>query len=406
MRHRSVLALSWLMLAACGGETADTSEWRGTVDTLPSGRVVVRNPSTGVWDQGGTPWQVDEVVRIGALDVEGPAMLGQVTAVEADAQGRLWVFEGQAQELRVFDTTGAHVRTIGRRGGGPGEFEQVIGMGWGPDGNLWLLDPSNNRFTLVDTVGTVVTTRPAIGGWVMMPWPGRFDDQGFLYTYVPNPDQEDGGIVMVRFDTTLTPLDTIVPPSWQGEENYFEKRSEDSWMRAAIPYSAGLVWRLAPSGRLWFALTGEYRIFEMTADGDTILEISRDFDPLPVTSADVDSAVAGLEWFVRQGGKVDRTRFPSTKPPVRQFFVDDRGRIWVASQEAGAGASRWSGERASPVLDVFDPDGRYLGKLTLPFPLSIYPTPVFRGDMVYAVSRDELDVPYVVAARIRRTVGR
>jgi hypothetical protein len=177
-------------------------------------------------------------------------------------------------------------------------------------------------------------------------------------------------------------------------------------MRAAIPYSAGLVWRLAPSGRLWFALTGEYRIFEMTADGDTILEISRDFDPLPVTSADVDSAVAGLEWFVRQGGKVDRTRFPSTKPPVRQFFVDDRGRIWVASQEAGAGASRWSGERASPVLDVFDPDGRYLGKLTLPFPLSIYPTPVFRGDMVYAVSRDELDVPYVVAARIRRTVGR
>jgi len=399
MRHRIFLALSTtILLAACGGETAGTGEWSGTVDTLPSGRVVVRNPSTGVWDQGGTPWQVDEVVRIGALDVEGPAMFGQVSAVEADTRGRLWVFEGQAQELRVFDTTGAHVRTIGRRGGGPGEFAQVIGMGWGPDGNLWLLDPENNRFTLIDTAGVLVATRPAIGGWVMMPWPGRFDDRGFLYTYVPNPDGERGGIVMVQYDTAMHPLDTIVPPTWQGADNFFDMRSEDNWIRAGIPYSATLLWRLAPSGRLWFALTGEYRIFEMTAAGDTVLEITREFDPEPVTSAEVDSAVIGMEWFTRQGGKIDRTRFPSTKPALSQFFVDDRGGVWVVPPVAR--------ERPSPVLHVFDSEGRYLGELTLPFPLSPFPSPVFRGDKLYAVTRDELDVPYVVAARIRRTVGR
>jgi 6-bladed beta-propeller len=36
--------------------------------------------------------------------------------------------ERQEEQIRVFDSTGAYVRTIGREGAGPGEFKQAVGL--------------------------------------------------------------------------------------------------------------------------------------------------------------------------------------------------------------------------------------------------------------------------------------
>lgn len=57
------------------------------------------------------------------------------------------------------------------------------------------------------------------------------------------------------------------------------------------------------------------------------------------------------------------------------------------------------------VPDVFDPAGRYLGRMALPFALTAWPRPLFRTGWVYGVVRDERDVPFVVSARIRRPGG-
>jgi hypothetical protein len=50
------------------------------------------------------------------------------------------------------------------------------------------------------------------------------------------------------------------------------------------------------------------------------------------------------------------------------------------------------------VFDVFDPGGRYLGAVRLPFTHNS--VPIFRNNALYAVTVDELEVPYVVRARI------
>jgi len=123
------------------------------------------------------------------------------------------------------------------------------------------------------------------------------------------------------------------------------------------------------------------------------MRITRAFDPVPVTGEDVDSALADLEWFVRQGGKVDRSRIPGVKPAVRGMFVADDGHLWVAPNTR-------SPTDDGHVFDIFDPEGRYLGPVRLPFPLSSYPPPVIRDGVVIGVTRDELEVPYVIRARI------
>jgi hypothetical protein len=400
MRSHAIIPLGAGALASalgCSKEVNRAGAWAGTIDTLPSGRIVVHSPKTGLWEETGAPWRVEEVFRIGRIEGTGPDVFGRVSALAVDGSGRVWVFDRQAEEFRVFDAEGKYVRTVGRKGGGPGEFRGVIGLAWGPGGNLWLADPANGRFTVIDTAGHFVTSHPEIGSVSIAPWPGGFDAEGHFLTYVPDPDRPFGldGILLVVYDSAMTPLDTIVPPRWQGPANEFVYRRGQMSVSTSIPFSPGVLWRLMPSGHIWFALTGEYRIFEIGSSGDTVREISRDFDPVPVTSAEIESAVAGLEWFTRQGGRIDRSRIPNTKPALDDFWVGRDGTLWVRPVVADTA-------QKGRVLDVFDAVGRYLGRVALPFRLVEFGPPVFQGGMIYGVTRDTLDVNYVVAARVVR----
>lgn len=386
----SVLAV---LLVAFGCSSANGGPaWEGRIDTLPSGIVVVTNPATGVWDSA-SAWRVIEELRIGTLDGLGPDLFGQINALEVDAAGRIYVIEGQAQELRVFDADGRHVRTIGRKGGGPEEFNQPIGMAWAPDGTLWVVDPQNNRISVIDTAGTFVTSHYALGGFVYMPWPGGFDTGGTFYNYAP--DMSGGGfrMLLVRYDSALNPIDSIRPPHYEGPENFFELLRDRGRMRTGVPFSPSLDWELTPQGDFWFAMTGPYELYHRAADGDTLRRVTRAFEPVSVTSEDVDSAVAGLEWFTSQGGKVDRSRIPSVKPAIGGLIVADDGSLWIEL------VTRDRADRGHE-FDVFDPEGRFLGGVRFPFSLRMYPPPIVRNGFIYGVTEDELEVPFVVRARV------
>lgn len=398
-----ILSLATLAssLSGCARQSASgAGDWAGTIDTLPSGQIVVANTADPLWSPG-NEWRVIEEVRIGTLEGIGPDVFGRITSIEVDAAGRLYVLEAQSQELRVFDRDGAHVRTIGRKGGGPGEFARAVMVQTGPDGSLWVPDPENNRVSVFDTAGALVYSHPSPGGFILIPWPGGFDDAGRYYSPVIIPDEDaDFGmrIGLAQFDSELQPLDTLTPPDdpYDPGDRRFELRGEDGYMAARIPFTPAFRWRLERHGTLWALITGDYKLFQLDAAGDTLRTITREFEPYPVTEEEIDAALEELDWFVREGGKVARSRIPSKKPPAETFFFDDEGNLWVERVTTA--------EDASKLFDVFDPVGRYLGEVRLPFRMS-QENPIVRGTTMWAVTSDELDVPYVVRARIIKAQG-
>ncbi len=397
MRRRTIVFLFPALLLVSGGcgssEGRASSAWSGTIDTLPSGQIVVSNPTTPVW-RAGDEWRVVEEIRIGTLEGDGPDMFGDITSLEVDPEGRIWILEGQAQEIRVFGPDGRHVRTVGRQGGGPGEFARALQIRRGPDGNMWVIDPQNNRISVLDSAGTYLEGKQTPGGYIIIPWPGGFDAAGNYYSPVPLPSDGAFSMGLMRLDSSFTPIDTVAIPRDPVERERFEIRREDMrWLRS-IPFTGGFDWRLAPSGTLWGMLTGEYRLFQLSLTGDTLRTITREFTPLPVTDADMDRARENLESFIRNGGKVDWSKIPSTKPATEDFFFDDEGNLWVAPVTTQ--------EDDGQLFDVFDPDGRFLGTLRTPFPLATYPVPIIRNATIYGITEDELEVPYVVRARIEK----
>jgi sugar lactone lactonase YvrE len=391
--HVSLAVVALPLVAGCGpSDTAAAARWSGTLDTLPSGIVAVHNAADPVWTDA-EGWRVEEELRIGTLEGTGPDVFGRILTMAVDPAGRMWVFESQAQELRVFDAAGEHVRTIGRQGGGPGEFAQAVRVEQGPNGHMWVMDPQNNRISVFDTAGNYVEAKPAAGGFIMIPWPGRFDDEGRYYAPIPRPGGERFHIGMVRYDESLSPIDTLDVPTDPIERASFDLTGNaGSFIRAAVPYQGSLTWRLSPAGTIWAMLTDDYRLFELSPEGDTLRTITRAFTPLPVTPEDREQASENLKWFTDQGGRIDVSKLPATKPAATSFFFDDEGNLWVERVTAN------DVENAS--YDVFDSIGRFLGTVDLPMPLLSNPQPIVRDGLLYGVTRDELDVPYVVRARI------
>src|SRR5690606_30898672 len=140
-----------LTLLACQASPppSGTGEWAGTVDTLASGRLVVRNPDAPLW-RAGEAWELHERFRLGAMDGDGADVFGNIVDVELGPDGALYVLDAQASEVRAFGSDGAHLRTFGRSGRGPGEFNRAAGMAFDAHGTLWVMDWGNARYSGFD----------------------------------------------------------------------------------------------------------------------------------------------------------------------------------------------------------------------------------------------------------------
>jgi 6-bladed beta-propeller protein len=299
------------------------------------------------------------------------------------------VLESQAQQIRVFDTTGAHVRTIGRKGSGPGEFRQAIGFAWDPHGRLWIVDQENVRYTVIDTAGHLLFTRPRpISGWYTWRWEGGVDTAGRICEWYRKPGTMSDDMLL-RYDSTFASSDTFRLPSYRPE--IFKVERENMRSYATVPFTPILIWAFDPRGYVWFGVSAPYRVYQRALAGDTVQVFERPYERIPVTAAERDSAVKQLDWFVKQGGEIDPSRLPDHKPAFNRFIVDDGGRLWVMPVTTG--------EQDRRVFDVFTSAGRYQGRVRGTVKVASGSPLLIRGSSVYGVTVDEDGVPYVIRAR-------
>ena len=76
------------------------------------------------------------VTSVGTLEGNGPDVLGSVTATAVDADGNVYILDGRAEEVLVFDAAGEFLHRVGGKGEGPEEFLNVRDLVRLPDGRL------------------------------------------------------------------------------------------------------------------------------------------------------------------------------------------------------------------------------------------------------------------------------
>jgi sugar lactone lactonase YvrE len=364
-----VQAVLLLAAAACSG--GDSPEGTAKVDTLENGAVLVSNAAMGVW--GGRPaWRLTDEVKIGARDGEAPEVFGHIAHIELDEFGRVYVLDFHAQEIRVFEADGSYVRALGGRGAGPGEFRYARGMKFDPAGRLWVVNQNNLRYSLFDTSGVLVEELPRrTGTYFVDSWNAAFTPAGDLYDWDMRYDPSHGELV-----STHSP---------------------------GLPAGTPLGWgyhMLTPHG-WWVGVASEYRLWHIDFAGDTVRIVERDHEPKPLAEAQRDSADQELRRLRQRARNRIDMDVPQYERVFNRMVVDDRGYLWVllSSEDDAQGTT----------FDVFDPEGRYVGGVPAPYrvepqpPWGPYtgPPPVIRGNQIAFVTKDALDVDYVVLMRVQ-----
>lgn len=369
----TVMAILSLTSVGCAADGSE--DWSVTVDTLSSGAVQVFNSGSGRW--GSTPpWQLVESVKIGTRHGSGPELFGDIADIEVDVFGRIYALDRMAQEIRVFKPDGSHLRTIGRLGHGPGEFHGTTGIVFDHEGRLWALNQNNVRFSVFDSSGILFREYPwRFRGAASAQWESVFSPEGQLLhvTYFQTPTGTGTGLV--QYDPAAQEgVDTFPTPSLpEGTKPLTGRR------------------RLMANG-WWVGRQYEYRLVNLTHEGDTLKVIERAREAENLAPAERDSMRRQEEALQRRlvSGSLDMET--ERRPLFDAFAADEEGFLWVFLVPAP--------EESRTRIDVFDSDGVYLGELTAPHLVDRRTQVVFNGDRLYYVTRDEMDVPYVVGAQI------
>jgi len=326
--------------------------------------------------------QLTDTLWIGAVEGDGPEVFGSIAALEVDGAGQIHVFDGQANELRVFGPDGTFVSRFGRRGGGPGEFQHVIGMSSAPDGAMWIVDGASARYTVLR--GDEVVTHPRGAAVYTVPWVGGHAD-GDLHDLI-RVSSEGPGEALVRVNSEGIAIDTFPVPA-----NDLERPRLGS-ISLPLPYARDEIRAFDPNGNLWSAISHEYRLHRISLTGDTLEVVGRDLEARALSAAEADSVSRSIRALREEFGlDVREALVPRTAPLLRRVTIADDGSVWVTRADAPVGSP------SGTEFDVFDRDGKLMGQLTLDFPLSLR---LVHSGAIYGIGRDELGVERVFRAHV------
>jgi hypothetical protein len=362
-------------------------------------------------------------LSIGTVEGDEVYMFGFLTTLAVSADGSIYAYDDQAGALRKYDVNGVFVKQFGRQGDGPGEYRAPTGLAVDAAGQVHVWDPRARRLTVYGDTGEVLRSFSVPSGLfsdhtLTVDSAGRDYVRATLGDFHPGATQQQG---FLRYSTTGQLVDTILPPDGGPEPALLTATTPASPVargrppapRASAvsppPFTPTLDWTLSPLGYLWAGHSSAYRI-DALLPGGRRLRVEKDADAVPVAAGEREWWTDIVTTSMRRidpGWSWNGPPVAETKPYFQSLRSGDDGRLWVRVHMPAvpvppppgdtAAARRPPPWREPAMYDVFEPDGSYVGRVAMPLRAALE---VMRGDRIWAIARDSLDVQYIRRYRL------
>lgn len=354
-----------------------------------------------------------ETFRIGGIDAPSHAAFSREPGIAAAADGTIFVRHSRPPFIAVFGPEGRHLRTIGREGQGPGEFDTAFRHGLLSD-TLWVIDNTGLRISFFDFNGKNLNTSPI--EWI---------DHGRIFTFPQVITAVLQGPYVIAVPTAApVEIDGPVPvPVFLGNRSFSERREV-----AALSMPRGMIIpgvgsfalrpppvlplvSVASSGIGFVTVTddtgeaGAVSITRFNADGGMLWRKTVRSSLNPISPRVRDSLTArGVEMAdphiararnraqasgipVPRGSTRDLVaealNLPSHYPPFDYVRMGRDGGVWL----------RRGGESSQAQWLALSPNGEEAFTVRLSRSLTVQEATL---ETIWGTIRDALDVPYVV----------
>ena len=361
MKYKTKVVLIFLFLSVfimailSEGQKA---KWEGTIEEK-DGVKVIKNPKTPLYGEIELELEVDLV--IGGEDVDENYMFRRVSDIEVDEEGNIYVLDSGECRIQIYDKDGKYLKTIGRKGEGPGEFQRAGRMTLSAKGKLYVNE--YKKIIIFSEDGTFeknVNTDFHISSYLVT------KEENFLgWAYIRTEKGRTFDVILV--DSSGKRIDTIA--SFPDPSVFLTKSTSGGGaisVGGSPPYSPGLFFSPLSDELGIYGYSSEYKLGVVNSSGEIVRVIEKDEKRQPTSRKEENeylekmierSKGGGIQWS--RGDLRKLHGFAKYKPFFSLIMNDDEGHIFLAKPKPVVK------EEEDTYFDFFNMEGYYLYKIKI-----------------------------------------
>jgi outer membrane protein assembly factor BamB len=342
MRSRVRIGLALTALLACSSEkrAADSS---------------VREP--GATATGNFSIDAAPSLTIPGTAPNDQTLIGHAVGATQLSGGSVLIADGYDLSIRTFNSSGRLVRSAGRRGGGPGEYQSLFWFRQCGHDTVFAWDPAQSRMSVVDSSG-------------------RFSREARLPVSPGIITCSRSGMIATLMAQEMTTGPGERSPRLISRLVVVDARGDSLWSLPNIPVGQwrplATITRIALGDDRLYVGTGDsayvdaydlrgQRVATFRVGGTLRAPTTKNYErAIDISLATLPGTPKGKE-IIRQ--KMLAIPMPEHLPSYTDLFVDPAGSLWVVTSVPGDGRI---------VLRAFAPSGQSLGEIHLPIEMRIF----------------------------------
>jgi hypothetical protein len=125
--------------------------------TEKDGVVYVQNSNKGLWNNS-KRMVLSKIWTIGENNINEKYDFAAISDIIVDSNGNIYVCDSKDHCIKIYSAQGEYIKSIGKKGQGPGELLGPRYMGFGPDKKLFIYEPNNRRISTFNTTGEFISS--------------------------------------------------------------------------------------------------------------------------------------------------------------------------------------------------------------------------------------------------------
>jgi len=286
-----------------------------------------------------------------------------VIDVACDSDGCVYACDYRANNIKIFDSSGKYIKTIGRKGQGPGEFNMPYKIAVSDD-RLIVWDLGNRRLCALSPDGEFLKSIPiSIGERPRKIGALPSGDMVIAVEKVHyrEPDKPQDYFIEIYSPDLERKKTVYTQQIWRNKYT----RKGRALANIIQPFSPLIYWDVSPTGKIVVGYPKNYEIKIYDSDKGKISSFIHSYKPIKITDKDKKrffASVGMLSASVKKQGADDfiikNTEFPKYKPAFKHIKVDSDGNILVMSH-------RKNPDEEHKFFDAFDSQGNFLGNVQI-----------------------------------------
>jgi hypothetical protein len=365
--RRQILILCVIILAglASCGKKAEEPAYPVVTETVDGIKVLI-NPDYP--RDGRVTYNLVEEVSIGEETGPEEYLLNRPFDLKIDDQGNFYIYDARDCHILVYDDSGKYVRTIGRKGKGPGEFESLVYFDFLSDGRVFVNDGMNQRISIFDKEGNPLRDFRLEGSYRGM----LIDSSDRVYLQKSSQKKE---VELTSEFQEMQMITGVYSMDSNGQnmthlvdievETVKMKAMEGGTLWVGGSRDERFVWALNPMGKLYIGFSKTYQISVLSEDGTVEFRFGREYMPVANEEHEKDPRVPEF--------------YPAFNP---NMLIDGEGSCWIRQFTPA--------DFEGYLYDIFNPEGIFIKQAVLSYPLYM-----FKDGKAYSLLISEFEYPMV-----------